>query len=437
MKKIIIAFILLLSSSIGFAQKDSIRLKELNAWIKEQIKIVTDRRAVLGNFVDKEKEYTNGKYTDEVSQLFYNMFARLCNQYGLYDVALAILIDLEQNSKTTFKSYLATAASTFSEIKDGAKTIEYCKKYFSMPTAKIDSQEISGVYSILIDHYIQQNQPKAALIELSHQFPFITDSDQSSLSTYFHNYGVARGMTGSFDDAKLYLHKSFIMDLQDTARISYNLPYYYLDMGNVELRQGNYKKALLLYDSAQFLLDDQSTEELTLKVYDAICVVSEKLNHFEKGFKFSQKYRALHDTIFSLQRQQNIGRIELQSYLTQKQREEDQRRRQAEEEFKRKRTIQYNAVNIFILTITIGVLYGGKLKVNPKILKNITFFTILVLFEFVLILLEPTLNKFTGNSPIFILLGNIVVAILFVPLNRAVENWFGKAINLPNTNSKH
>ncbi|MGC4023460.1 MAG: tetratricopeptide repeat protein [Cyclobacteriaceae bacterium] len=251
--------------------------------------------------------------------------------------------------------------------------------------------------------------------------PYLKKNDFVALATYHHNLGVGYLINGEFDLAAVHLRKGLRLDIKYSEIKSYDLPYDYLELGKLQERQNNFKGALGLYDSALMYIDNRTGLDLELKVYQAIYSVCDRLSEYKKGFINSIKYSNLRDSVFSVERLQNIGSQELQILLIQKD-------KLAQEELNRKKLIQYSTVVFFLLIVVIGIFYLRRFNISPKLIGSLVFMTILLFFEFVLVVVEPFLNKFTGSTPIYILIGNFLVAILFIPIHRAVETWFDKKI---------
>jgi hypothetical protein len=70
----------------------------------------------------------------------------------------------------------------------------------------------------------------------------------------------------------------------------------------------------------------------------------------------------------------------------------------------------------------------GFVKVSPPLARSVTFFAILLLFEFVLVLLDPYVEKFSSGEPLYKLLINALLAACIFPINALLERVIQKRL---------
>jgi len=421
MKRSRFTIIMLFYAMSSFGQKN-ITKETVDAVLAKQEQLEKDDpRATLSFLIEQEKKFRLEKYTNSQVQGFYGSMIYFYNNHGLYEDALKIVEDLEENSKTDYYSMFLAGAAVYTDLKNYKKAVEYCQKYIAKAIEFKDSSRLSTGYGNLADIYIEQNNPDEAFKYLGLESLYLNKNNKMDVATHYHNLGVVYMLNKDFDLAKVHLDKSLKMDMEFSESKDYDIPYDYYELGKLEEAQGNLKNALRLYESALLNIDRSTEMELQLKVYRGMYSVCDRLQEYKKGLENSLKYTTLRDSIFSVERLQNLGSMELQNYLRQQQRQE-------RDELNRERIIQYSIVFFVILLTVIVTFYVRRYKVSPKVIGSVIFITILLFFEFVLVVLEPFLNKFTGNTPIYILLGNFTVALLFIPVHRLIENWFEKKV---------
>ncbi len=64
----------------------------------------------------------------------------------------------------------------------------------------------------------------------------------------------------------------------------------------------------------------------------------------------------------------------------------------------------------------------GFVKVSPPVARSVTFFAFLLLFEFILLLIDPYVEKYSGGEPLYKLFINAVLAACIFPLNAIMES---------------
>ena len=111
-----------------------------------------------------------------------------------------------------------------------------------------------------------------------------------------------------------------------------------------------------------------------------------------------------------------------------KEQEEKEQLRLAAEDQSRRDDLHYAGIFIGMFLLFGVVLMLGFVKVPPKGAEVIIFLSFLILFEFLLVLLDPFVEEYTGGAPIFKLLLNAVLAGLIFPLHQFFEKKLKKKL---------
>ena len=83
--------------------------------------------------------------------------------------------------------------------------------------------------------------------------------------------------------------------------------------------------------------------------------------------------------------------------------------------------MQYSIIMIAVVSMLIFVLSLGTMKVSNSIVEGAVFFTFLLIFEFILVLVDPYIDRYTGGAPGWKLLINALVAAVIFPLHAYLE----------------
>ena len=111
-----------------------------------------------------------------------------------------------------------------------------------------------------------------------------------------------------------------------------------------------------------------------------------------------------------------------------KEQEEKEATRIEAEETGRRDNLQYSVILIGLLVLFGGVLSLGFIKVSPRMAEGIIFFSFLILFEFLLVLADPYIDRWSGGAPGIKLLFNAGVAALIFPMHSFFESKMKKRI---------
>jgi len=153
--------------------------------------------------------------------------------------------------------------------------------------------------------------------------------------------------------------------------------------------------------------------------------VDSALGDWKSAFEHHKLYKQYSDSLHNEDKAKEFGRVE-SKYQFEKEAEEQKRKeaeakRLAQIETERSNNLQY--LSIFGgLMVLFGLLaFIGRFSIPVRVLDISLFATLLILFEFLLILFDPILDRYTGGIPIQKLIFNSVIALGFAPLHGFLE----------------
>jgi len=271
------------------------------------------------------------------------------------------------------------------------------------------------------------------------------------------NIGDAYNRLNISDSAYLYFNKSL-----ELAKISNDgdlIGTSMTGLGHSYMKLGNYSQSLLNYQQAIKLLkqaeDDETLCEASLglaKLYDKLenpdsaklyanlslsiakkdgFLSSEydaaefltahykKIKNIDSAFAYAEYSHQLNDSL------NNKTKIrELQALSS----NEQFRQRELEEERKitakkRYQQLQLLLIGIFIPGFFLLTLLLSRQKIHIKIVRVLGVLSLLFLFEYLTLLLHPTVAELTGHNPIFEIMIFVGVAAILIPLHHKTEHW--------------
>ena len=93
-----------------------------------------------------------------------------------------------------------------------------------------------------------------------------------------------------------------------------------------------------------------------------------------------------------------------------------------EEKIRTRNNLQYLGISAAIISLFIGLIALGRLKVKPWFIRSLGFISFILLFEFVILLIDHQLHEFTHGEPLPILLIKIVIIAFLLPLHHWLEH---------------
>lgn len=80
------------------------------------------------------------------------------------------------------------------------------------------------------------------------------------------------------------------------------------------------------------------------------------------------------------------------------------------------------------MLVSLLYLAFSRFDKQRKYSKYISIFILLLIFEFVLVWLDPYVTKISGDVPLYNFLINILVAILIIPVHQVGDKLFNKVV---------
>jgi len=199
----------------------------------------------------------------------------------------------------------------------------------------------------------------------------------------------------------------------------------YLGLGNLYFEQKNFMEAQRFVNDAYRLTDDKFNIDTKTDILFSLYQIDSALGDWKSAFEHHKLYKQYSDSLHNEDKSKAFGRIESR-YQFEKEAEEAKRKeaeakRKEQAETERRNNLQYLSIFAGLMVLFGGLAFVGKLKIPVRVLDIALFASLLILFEFLLILSEPYIEQFSGGIPIQKLVFNSVIALGFAPLHGFLE----------------
>jgi tetratricopeptide (TPR) repeat protein len=149
--------------------------------------------------------------------------------------------------------------------------------------------------------------------------------------------------------------------------------------------------------------------------------------YYYRDLEFEMKDSLTNKDMFRKATMQHV-RHEFEKEKILKENEAKEQARILAEETSRRNNLQYSLIFLGILLLFGIVLSLGFIKVSANVAEGLIFFAFLILFEFVLVFVEPYLETYTNGEPMYNLLANSIIALLIFPLHDVLESKLKKRL---------
>jgi len=301
------------------------------------------------------------------------------------------------------------------------KQYDLARKSFDNAIALADSLRYDPLkltsYLNIFNMYLMSNRPSEALTFFNNTpelKDYIVRTGYSGVIN--HAYGYIYTDIGKLDSAGYYYSKAypfFAQQLNNTNKINFFTHY-----AKYQFKAKNYDGAISLLTEASNTAKQMNDLEWQQIVYHQLDSAHQLKGDYKSALHFAGLSQHLKDTLQQLGKEEDILQLQIAD-------EDDRRTRllkEEEENKKRRHQYQYLAITIGIASLFIVLVMLGMFKVSAATIRIVGFFTFLMLFEFIFLVLKKNIYFLTEGEPWKDLAFMIALAALLLPFHHWVEH---------------
>ena len=360
----------------------------------------------------------------------------------------------EGESKT-----LGSLANTFRKLGNYSKSLEYNFRKLQLEEKRNNPKNLAFVLLNIGIVYRYQEEYQNALKYYYKSDSVINKYNLEEVKYYIYmNLGDVYDKLGQIDSSFSYFNKSLIVStsLKNDDYIGNSMT----GLGHTYLKMGNSEFSLLNYHSAIKHLQVANNDEVLCEAYlglaelyqqklkktdsavhyakvsfklaekdgflnwqlDATQFLTElykKENNVDSAFLYLSKVQQLNDSINGKEKIRQIQILSSTESLRQLELAENKRIAKKE----RKQQLQYLFIGIFIPGFFLFTLLLSRIKIHSRIIKILGVLSLLILFEYLLLLLHPKVAELTNHTPVYEMLIFVAIAALLIPGHHRFEAW--------------
>jgi tetratricopeptide (TPR) repeat protein len=153
----------------------------------------------------------------------------------------------------------------------------------------------------------------------------------------------------------------------------------------------------------------------------------------DSAFAYVNYVRDLNDSVNSIGRIRESQIISSNEKLRQTELEEEKLTAQR----KRMQQLQLLLIGLFIPTFFLLTLFLSRIRVHTKAVRLLGVLSLLFLFEYLTLLLHPTIAALTNHTPIFEIIIFVGIAAVLIPLHHRLEHWMIHKLGHLSLHHKH
>ena len=192
-------------------------------------------------------------------------------------------------------------------------------------------------------------------------------------------------------------------------------------LGDVSFAQDRFEEAGEFYNMAL----DKSSDDAASLLGASKCAKAQ--GDYALALSLRERYHMVEDSLREMRRVPAISLSETRQEVSLMEKEERRRVEQEREEAKSRNFLQYSAGLLLIVILLLLLNLVVKLTLPSLVIKAASFITVLTLFEFALVYLDPTIEAASGGQPLAKLGINLLIATVIFPLHTFIEGRIAKA----------
>jgi tetratricopeptide (TPR) repeat protein len=359
-------------------------------------------------------EKSKNKFLKTLVELAYIFMYR--NKLNKYDIARKYALEaVETAKKNTDARQLINIYIELGKILEGQPAREYLLKAGSLADSIHDYAGKIEAQRILFFYMVTQDKPGLTFTYLQ---------DHPDLQEWFENTGpdymnymkaTVFSYAGLVDSSLYYFQKAenSFKTMYDPAGKKEFFKEYVICLLNKpdSLRAIPYAEQLFQYSK------DNADIKYMLYAGNILQNLYEKKGNFTQAYRYSVSNSMYKDSLLHLGRDKDMALMEIDNL---------NKKRLADEEMERQRTerrhnLQYMAITIIIASIFVLMIFIGMFKVSTITIRAMGFFSMIFLFEFIILILDNYIHHLTHGEPWKVWLIKIGIISVILPLHHYIE----------------
>jgi tetratricopeptide (TPR) repeat protein len=239
--------------------------------------------------------------------------------------------------------------------------------------------------------------------------------DKRGIAASLNNIGTVHQALKQYSEAMKCYEQSLaikraIGDERNLSATIDNLGELHILLGDPEAAIRYCKEGLALAERLEVLTHQRSNCK-------CLCNAYKDLGKSGLALKYLERAQILGDSLHSEETSRKLQQLEFKLEEIEQKKLTEEQERLLKAETARRNSMQYSGILIAIIAFFGLLLMSGKLKLPRKVVEAGIFFTLLIVFEFLLVLTDPSVAAFAQGQPAYHLLINAALALLILPLH--------------------
>ncbi|MFY0675507.1 MAG: hypothetical protein JXQ87_19075 [Bacteroidia bacterium] len=220
------------------------------------------------------------------------------------------------------------------------------------------------------------------------------------------------------DDPNLAMHyiDSAINVAESHKRVYLSI--FYRQKGEIALINNNYG---LARDFCMKAYAIENSARLKIRVCECLVASYEGLGQLDTAFAFQKEFIQLKDKFNQTELRSVNAKMQLRNTITKDSLRRAKIIKYSSAKLVRRNTIQYSLVVIVVLLLATVIAIATKFKISPRLASGLIFIFFILLFEFLLVVLDPWVDSVSNGEVGWKIGINTVIALMLFGIHQASE----------------
>jgi tetratricopeptide (TPR) repeat protein len=302
--------------------------------------------------------------------------------------------------------------------------VVFHNKALTISIALRDTTGIANAISNLGTVYSSQGQHKLAKKNFRKAMVYAKILGNTYLQLIiYNNLGSLYYDDELYDSAYWYGNKS--LELAIKLNQPYDLSDIYTTTGYYATAAGKLKVAKDYLYKGKELAEAYNFLDLKQKAYYRLSNFLFETQDYKNSYLYLDESLALKDSLYTSDLRMELGKLSARYEIESEQREtalkEQEEAKLRASILDRQKTLQYSFIFLFLTVLFLISSTSKYIHLSQRTRSVVILVFLMILFEFVLVLSDPWVDKVAGNLPIYKLASNVLLAAVILPLHSVMK----------------
>ncbi|MFN8438751.1 MAG: tetratricopeptide repeat protein [Cytophagales bacterium] len=357
-----------------------------------------------------------------------NIVGRVFLKHEMFDQAedvykkqLAIAKDLADN--TLMASNYASLGNVMKAQKKFSEAIHLYKHANKIYYKINDLKGQATCYTDLGLTHKKLNKFHFAIISFEKALTLLNDSDNQKAFVYLE-LGIAEANNENPEKALEYFKKA--EEIEAYHEDNFDLSMTLLKQAETYLKLKNYEKALQKGFKGLEIAQSVGNKEVEVLLNNVISDSYAQKQNFKMAYEYKSKAEVLDEELTNESKIKALSKLQASMEFNKKLEQEKLKEQKLKEKLDEQVSTHNLLIGMFIPFLITVIFFVSKINISSNYIRAIVFVTIILTLEFLLVVLDPFIDKYTGGIPISKLIINTLLALVLAPLQHLLESYLKK-----------